>query len=75
MIYPNPVQDKLNIALPRISKKIELRVYNILGRRVIAKEYSHQENIELNTEDLPSGIYILELEFATGKEVFKFIKE
>lgn len=75
IIYPNPVQDKLNIALPRISKKIELSVYNLLGRRVVAKEYSHQESIVLNTSDLTIGIYILELESTTGKEVFKFIKE
>jgi hypothetical protein len=75
IIYPNPVQDKLNIVLPRMSKKIELSVYNLLGRRVVAKEYSHQESIELNTSDLTIGVYILELESTTGKEVFKFIKE
>jgi hypothetical protein len=60
--YPNPVdrQGTIEYALPD-SKKVTLRVYDVLGRRVATLEKGRREagrhQVQLDTGSLASGVY------------------
>ncbi len=71
IVYPNPAKDFLNIT---DSKKIirNVSVKNLLGQNMEAT-YS---NGQVNVENLPSGMYILEINDLNGNKITsKFIKE
>ena len=52
LIYPNPVNDILNI-----TKEIDIKLYDMVGNLIISKEKTTQ----INMTDLPSGIYNLSI--------------
>ena len=66
-VYPNPVTTmaKVNFSIPRPGY-VCLKVYNIFGQEVaapVARVYSAGDHFTiLNTDDLPSGIYLYKLE-------------
>jgi endonuclease/exonuclease/phosphatase family metal-dependent hydrolase len=67
-IYPNPVNDVLNVSISGIMNDGSVQVYDITGRQVFAGKLSGNA---LNVSNLPSGMYILKMEGKSGK----FIKE
>jgi len=52
LIYPNPVNDILNI-----TQEIDIKLYDMIGNLVISKEKTTQ--IDMTT--LPSGVYNLNI--------------
>lgn len=66
-IYPNPTSKNLNIQLSN-SELQNVNIYNNLGQKVLSKK-----SLEINIENLKSGIYILEVISNTGKSSQKFI--
>jgi hypothetical protein len=61
-IYPNPVEDILNIELDGNYRKIGIKIHNSLGELVKQMNYENQLDRKLftiNMEDLPSGLYFL----------------
>jgi len=72
VIYPNPVQDILNISTAANLTNRVASVFDINGKRVINQKLT---NSTLKVSTLQSGVYILRLE-ANGKVMNrKFIKE
>ncbi|MEM8527616.1 MAG: choice-of-anchor B family protein [Bacteroidota bacterium] len=73
--YPNPASDELNIRL-NLPEEGTLRMIDVVGRTVleiiVTKGYSLQ-NININ--DLPKGIYFLELKTAADSHIEKVIVE
>lgn len=57
-IYPNPVRDRLTIELGNSRKGYNIIIYNSNGEQVVNNE-SNTDKYELNTEELPEGMYIL----------------
>ncbi len=61
MIYPNPTNSELNIALPAIvkSSRNAVTVYDHLGRVVLSRDnaVATQGTIQLNVSRLASGVY------------------
>jgi len=76
-IYPNPVENTLNFSYNLAEKNhASLIIYNTLGNMVYKTELSNNYNIKsVNTEDLPSGLYYLNIQ-SSGKisDTKKFIK-
>ncbi len=71
-IYPNPVQDILNIETEEKITKVS--IFNVLGQEVKTIQPT-SININLDVSDLDKGIYTIKL-FLNGKETFeKFIKK
>jgi hypothetical protein len=58
-MYPNPVNDILNIALENEIKSVE--IYNIQGQRVL-----QTNNKQIETSSLNSGIYMVRIEDTNG---------
>lgn len=67
-IYPNPFSDKLVIESKNAIKNVN--VFNVFGRLILSSESN-----TISTNDLVSGIYIIEVNTAAGKVVKKVTKE
>jgi choice-of-anchor B domain-containing protein len=65
-IYPNPCSDVLNLNL---TNKSQVNLYDIQGNKVF--NVSDVYNIQLNTNFLSNGIYILKLTDETGVSTHK----
>jgi len=70
-IFPNPVNDQLNIELPNNLNLNSMELLNIQGKRV--KTFENQS--ELDVSDVQKGVYILRLETDQGTFNQKLIKE
>ncbi len=78
VIYPNPVQDLLQIKLNTASNTdVQIKVFSITGKVVVSSNY-HLEagpnTIRLNANEWPSGIYITEIQTEENKISLKFVK-
>ena len=75
-IFPNPVNNELNIQVPgHNSKTYKISIFDISGKLLIQNNFSEQEIININTSTLlKNNLYILKIE--SGNEIYryKFIK-
>ena len=78
-VFPNPVQDNLNIYLgTNNTKTYKLRVVTMTGIEAISKEEvtANNSRITIAANNLAAGIYLLELTDAEGnKSMKRFVKE
>ncbi len=74
-LYPNPVNDKLNIEFNSTGVDlIKINIYNILGQIVYANEsLKIQQQIDLSF--LPKGIYYLRMDGRDFQKDFKIAKD
>ena len=75
-IYPNPATDKIIIHLSDEDEKdAQVTLQTIDGRLILSKSFFHpgKEPITVNTNDIPSGLYIVYVSTATGQFVSKVI--
>ena len=77
-IYPNPVQDKLNITLTGATNgTYKARILTVTGVEVFNKTgiVANANTITLDASDLAGGLYMIELTSINGnKQVEKFVK-
>ena len=59
-VFPNPVQQLLNINLKGFEGTTTIQLYNITGTQVMSKK-SNQAKEQLNVSTLPSGIYLIKV--------------
>lgn len=62
-IYPNPVENNLNITLD-INENANVSIYNASGQIVLSKDFVNTTN--LNTSNLSNGIYFIRLQTENG---------
>jgi uncharacterized delta-60 repeat protein len=70
-IYPNPVEDKLNITSLSEQKINAVVILDVLGKKVLEQ---NQNINQLNIENFPKGIYFLKIYSDGLIEDFKLIK-
>ncbi|WP_298952860.1 fibronectin type III domain-containing protein [uncultured Nonlabens sp.] len=70
-IYPNPVSSILYVQTDASLKK--LIIYNLMGQIVRSREVENRA--EINVQELPSGMYLIEMISDTTTETVRFIKE
>ncbi len=59
-IYPNPVKGILNIEFKNATgTNVEARLFNSLGQLVIQKKLTNETNFQIETNELPVGLYNL----------------
>ena len=76
-LFPNPVQDILNIQNVYLDSKIS--VFDILGKnyQINAINNFERNSISFDTSELEKGLYFLKLEYTDTRQskTFKFIKQ
>lgn len=72
-LFPNPVSTKLTIRFPFGIEAAELRLYDVLGKQVLSQPISNTTN-RIDTSELASGIYLLQIKSATISKTIKLIK-
>ncbi len=71
-VYPTPAKDFVNI---QAGCNVNLvKIVNMIGQVVYEKQYD-AKNIKINTSNLQSGVYFLQMETAQGKVSKKFVIE
>ncbi len=71
-MYPNPVSDVLLLTSDNDMDMIE--IYSILGEKVF--EHAPKFNYyQLNTKNLPSGLYFVKVQAGTENGIYKLIKK
>lgn len=75
-VWPNPVNDVLNIALPT-ANPVRVRVIDAIGRTCISTEAATMQGntLKLSLATLPSGIYMLQLRTSDGLFNYRIIKQ
>jgi len=74
-VFPNPIQNILQVSFPENIERTTLTIYDILGKQII-EILIFQDYKAINLEQLPSGIYIAKLQTDNQKtNTFKLIKE
>lgn len=70
--YPNPVENQLNLSAETPIEN--LKVYNMLGQEVLQKSPNTTE-IQLQTQDLASGIYWIKVSLQGIQKSYQLIKK
>ncbi len=72
-VYPNPVNDKLQISFPENQTKGIFTLYTVLGKKILEQEITIDTNyIDFST--LQKGVYIARIKSNTIKTIFKIVK-
>jgi len=71
-LYPNPVNNILNIKLP-YNTNSEVSIYNILGKKIMSKSFSRLTN-QIDISNLNSGMYLVTIKTETAIVTKKIVK-
>ena len=76
-VYPNPVQDILNVEydLEQTAQNLSIRVMDITGKVVLDRQYSQvkKDKIEFNVKQLAAGTYNVQLTSENGTTTRRFV--
>jgi subtilisin-like proprotein convertase family protein len=72
-IFPNPAKDYFEFSLQGQNDTLNLNVYDLNGRVLIAESFNSQQRKIVNTANLTTGIYFVELNSGTQRSVKKLI--
>lgn len=73
-LYPNPVQNEINISFPKSASSATFVLYNVLGKKVMEKAITPMANT-IDVSQMSSGIYIASITSNNKTTSFKIIKE
>ncbi len=77
IMYPNPTVDYLTVQHYQTTTNLKSIIfYNALGKRVLAKNYNGTipANINISTQNLPYGLYTVQLNYTDKSVLEKLIK-
>ncbi len=75
-LYPNPARNRLYVLSPFTIGEVSVRVYTLEGKKLIDKKVrSNSGAINLSLNEIPSGVYIIELKKGFESRSRKFIRE
>jgi len=59
-IFPNPASENISVTFPESqNQKAQIQIFNAMG--MLLKEISVTQSAQINIEDLPSGLYFVEV--------------
>lgn len=72
-VYPNPASDRLFIQTTADIRELYAELYNVSGQRIMKRNFSNTNSIDLDISDLPKGIYFLKLSWNRDTRTEKII--
>lgn len=77
LLYPNPAQNHLNIVLNTSYNYVDVKIYNVIGKKVM--DFTNIEpldsEISIQVASLKAGMYILNIQFGDQTSALRFLKE
>ena len=78
-VWPNPINDQLNVAIQsQSSDDVFVTVYDILGKRIINEKLNFSNDFykgTLNVESINPGIYLVKITQGNKQSVRKIVKK
>lgn len=74
-LYPNPATDIVNITNSENMFVEQVAVYDASGKQLNAQTFNNEAAIQLNLENLASGVYLLHIKTNQGTAVKKLVKK
>ncbi|WP_296316594.1 T9SS type A sorting domain-containing protein [Winogradskyella sp. UBA3174] len=74
-LYPNPVNDNLNVVLSNIGQDVSYTIYNTLGQKVSSGNLSSNSEYVINMTQQESGIYFIKLSTQSNSITKKVVKK
>lgn len=74
-IYPNPAKNKINLSGLNVSENSQIALYNSLGQHILERNSEGNSEIQLQLDELPSGLYFIKLKSESAQKTFTIIKE
>jgi hypothetical protein len=74
-VWPNPADDRLSIALGELSGSLDLDLFDIAGRSVIARSVSNNASgmVDLDINAVAPGEYVLRIRHADGASMHRVV--
>ena len=60
-VFPNPFKSNTELSFDRYYDMVNLEIYDIQGKFVGMKQYSHCNKVNFNREGLNDGMYLLKI--------------
>ena len=77
-VYPNPVQDVMNVTLESVvAGKLSAQIFNLQGQLVASEAFNltaGNNQFQLQVQNLAKGLYQLRLQTTSGLETVRFVK-
>lgn len=76
-LYPNPTKNRVYLKTKKKFTDLNLNIYNVLGKKLISKKISSPQNntFDIDTSNLNTGIYFVEITNLKGTSIQKLIIE
>jgi len=74
-LFPNPVRYIVNITNSENIFVNQVKIYDLSGKLINTQNFNNEAEIQLNVENLTSGIYMLHLQTDQGIAIKKLIKK
>jgi hypothetical protein len=75
-VSPNPANDFVNISFTTAEKNLQIELVDLFGRKVFDSSiFNLQSSMKIDIQNLPQGIYILEIKGATVFYKTKVVKQ
>lgn len=71
-VYPNPFSDNITVK-NNTNELVEVSIVDLLGKTILVNN-SNLNNIVVNTNEIPQGIYFINVKTAKEKASFKIVK-
>jgi len=76
VVYPNPSNQNLIIALKSSNKILSIEITNTIGQVLYTKDYENMNSLEnINISQIPKGIYFIKVITENGIGIKKILKE
>jgi subtilisin family serine protease len=74
-LYPNPVNNILNIETSTVSGNLKIDIYNESGQLVFTSKFYKKRDISIDVSNLKESIYIIKINDGKNIAISKFIKK
>ena len=74
-LYPNPAANVVNITNSENMQVQQVTVYDVAGKQLSTQNFNNETEIQLNVENLASGVCMLRIETNAGIAVKKLVKK
>jgi len=72
-VYPNPSFGSSKIELGENYNEVSVNVFNVLGKQVATQTHYNTNVIELNTQELATGIYFIKVQSGVKEATIKLV--